>query len=72
MVDRLPFLSRYGIGSCTILPRSVCNEEGEGIIFANAAEVITAYQMEQAHLHARIKVTSCSGLLIRPLVAYTF
>ena len=32
------------------------HEKGEGIVFANADEVITAYQMEQVHLHARIKV----------------
>ena len=33
-----------------------CNEKGEGIIFASIAEVVTAYQMKQAHLHARVKV----------------
>ncbi len=32
------------------------NERGEGIIFANPDEVVSAYQMGKVHLHARIKV----------------
>ncbi len=31
-------------------------EQGEGIVFASPAEVVSAYQMGQAKLHARIKV----------------
>lgn len=33
-----------------------CNVKGENIIFSNVAEVITAFQCEKIHLHARIKV----------------
>ena len=33
-----------------------CNERGEGIVFANLKEVITAFQFEQVNLHAKIKV----------------
>jgi DNA-directed RNA polymerase subunit beta' len=33
-----------------------CNQKGEGIVFANTDEVVSAYQMGQVHLHARIKV----------------
>ena len=33
-----------------------CNAQGEGIVFANLQEVITAYQFEQVDLHAKIKV----------------
>lgn len=33
-----------------------CNAKGEGIIFANLNEVITAFQFEQVNLHAKIKV----------------
>lgn len=33
-----------------------CNEKGEGIVFSDAAEVVSAYQMGMANLHARVKV----------------
>lgn len=33
-----------------------CNQRGEGIIFAHTDEVVSAHQMGQVHLHARIKV----------------
>ncbi len=33
-----------------------CGELGEGIVFANIPEVISAYQMGRARLHARIKL----------------
>ena len=33
-----------------------CNAKGEGIVFANLHEVITAFQFEQVELHAKIKV----------------
>lgn len=33
-----------------------CNVPGEGIVFSNTQEVVTAYQFKQASLHARIKV----------------
>ncbi len=33
-----------------------CNVKGEGIVFSNVSEVITAFQCGNVHLHARIKV----------------
>jgi len=33
-----------------------CNQLGEGIVFATTDEVVSAHQMGQVHLHARIKV----------------
>ena len=38
-------------------------EKGEGIVFANTAEVVSAYQMGQANLHARIKLRLSSELI---------
>ncbi len=33
-----------------------CNVKGEGIVFGSPQEVISAYQLGQVHIHARIKV----------------
>lgn len=33
-----------------------CNVLGEGIVFSNTSEVVTAYQFKSAHLHAKVKV----------------
>lgn len=33
-----------------------CNEKGEGIVFASVQEVVTAYQLQQVALHARIRL----------------
>lgn len=41
-----------------------CNVQGEGITFSNVAEVITAFQCEKVHLHARIKVRFDDGRLV--------
>lgn len=45
-----------------------CNELGEGIVFANVQEVITAYQMGRAALHARIKVRLAENQLLETTV----
>ena len=33
-----------------------CNAKGEGIVFANLKEVVSAFQFEQVALHAKIRV----------------
>ncbi len=45
MVLGLYYLSKIRMGAL-----------GQGLVFANLSEVITAYQCEQVHLHAQIKV----------------
>ncbi len=38
------------------ITKARCNEKGEGIVFANVQEVVTAYQLKEVALHARIKL----------------
>ena len=45
-----------------------CNVSGEGIVFANVSEVITAFQCGRASLHARIKVRLANGSLVSTTV----
>lgn len=41
-----------------------CNAKGENIVFANTSEVVSAYQLEQVALHARIKVRLSNGQIV--------
>lgn len=45
-----------------------CNERGEGIAFSSVQEVITAYQMGKAGLHARIKVRLSANSIVETTV----
>lgn len=40
-----------------------CNAKGEGIVFSNIAEVVTAYQYKQVDLHARIKIRHNNNMI---------
>lgn len=41
-----------------------CNVQGEGIVFADLQEVITAYQYQQVALHAKIKLRLSSSEIV--------
>lgn len=41
-----------------------CGAKGEGIMFSNVAQVVTAYQHNQVALHSKIKVRLASGEIV--------
>ncbi len=41
-----------------------CGAQGEGTVFSNVAQVVTAYQHSQVALHAKIKVRLASGEVV--------
>jgi DNA-directed RNA polymerase subunit beta' len=41
-----------------------CGAKGEGIVFSNVAQVVTAYQHDKVALHSKIKVRLASGEII--------
>lgn len=41
-----------------------CGAKGEGIVFSNVAQVVTAYQHDQVALHSKIKVRLASGEVV--------
>jgi DNA-directed RNA polymerase subunit beta' len=45
-----------------------CNARGEGLTFSSPQEVITAHELGQASLHARIKVRLASGVAVETTV----
>lgn len=52
----LPVPSQEMVLGLHYLTKSRCNLRGEGIVFANVAEVISAHQTRSVDLHAQIKV----------------
>ncbi|MDP2929581.1 MAG: DNA-directed RNA polymerase subunit beta' [Candidatus Omnitrophota bacterium] len=52
---------------CYYLTKERAGTKGEGMIFSSPEEVVVAYQDEEAHLHAKIKV-SINGILVETTV----
>lgn len=40
------------------------NSKGEGLVFSNISEIISAYQFEQVALHAKVKMRLPSGVIV--------